>query len=43
MIIYKQTEDFKKDLKRLLKKFPTLAGDIEVAKVFAIELFHLKI
>ena len=42
MIIYKQTEDFKKDLKRLLKKFPTLAGDIEVAKVFAIELFHLK-
>ena len=41
-ITYKQTEDFEKDLKRLLKKFPTLIEDIEIAKVFAIELFHLK-
>lgn len=41
-ITYKQTEDFGKDLKRLLKKFPTLVEDIEIAKVFAIELFHLK-
>src|SRR3989344_4701842 len=41
-ITYKQTEDFEKDLKRLLKKFPTLLGDIEIAKTFAIELFHLK-
>ena len=41
-ITYKQTEDFEKDLKRLLKKFSTLREDIEIAKVFAIELFHLK-
>ena len=41
-ITYKQTGDFEKDLKRLLKKFPTLIEDIEIAKVFAIELFHLK-
>lgn len=41
-INYKQTEDFEKDLKRLIKKFPTLVEDIEIAKVFAIELFHLK-
>ncbi|MFA5791442.1 MAG: hypothetical protein WC884_00170 [Candidatus Paceibacterota bacterium] len=41
-ITYKQTVGFEKDLKRLLKKFPTLVEDIEIAKVFAIELFHLK-
>ena len=41
-IIYKQTEGFKKDLGRLLKKFPSLNQDIEVAKTFAIELFHLQ-
>ena len=41
-IIYKQTDRFERDLKRLLKKFPTLLEDIEIAKVFAIELFHLK-
>lgn len=41
-IIYKQTDDFEKDFKRLLKKFPTLNEDIEEAKVFAINLFHLQ-
>lgn len=41
-IIYKQTEEFTRDLKQLLKKFPTLSEDVEIAKVFAIELFHLK-
>ncbi len=41
-IIYKQTEEFGRDLKRLQKKLPTLLEDIEIAKVFAIELFHLK-
>ena len=41
-ITYKQTEGFKRDLKRLLKKFPTLVEDIEIAKVFAIELFHMQ-
>lgn len=42
MITYKQTEDFRKDLKQLLKKFPTLVQDIEVTKSFAIEMYHLK-
>lgn len=42
MMTYKQTEDFEKDLKRLLKKFPTLVEDIEIAKYFAIEMYHLK-
>ncbi len=41
-ITYKYTEGFEKDLKRLLKKFPSLAEDIEVAKSFTIELFHLQ-
>ena len=41
-IRYKQTGEFEKDLKRLLKKFPTLTADIEIAKSFTIELFHLK-
>ena len=41
-IIYKQTEEFKRDFKRLLKKFSTLTEDIKVAKSFTIELFHLK-
>ena len=41
-ITYRQTEEFEKDLKRLLKKFPTLVADIEVAKSFTIELFHLQ-
>jgi mRNA-degrading endonuclease RelE of RelBE toxin-antitoxin system len=41
-IIYKQTEEFGHDLRRLIKKFPTLLEDIEIAKVFAIELFHLQ-
>ena len=40
-IIYKQTEEFEKDFRRLLKKFPTLSEDIEIAKSFTIELLHL--
>jgi len=42
IITYKSTQEFEKDLKQLLKKLPTLREDIEIAKVFAIELFHLK-
>ena len=38
---YSQTDSFKRDLKRLLKKFETLESDLEVAKRDAIELFHL--
>lgn len=41
-IIYKQTKEFEQDLKKLLKKFPTLSEDIEIAKSFTIELFHLQ-
>ncbi len=40
-ITYKNTSGFDKDLKRLIKKFRTLEGDIEVLKKNAIELFHL--
>jgi mRNA-degrading endonuclease RelE of RelBE toxin-antitoxin system len=41
-ITYKQTEDFGRDLRQLLKKLPTLKEDLEIAKMFAIELFHLQ-
>jgi len=41
-IYYKYTEDFKKDLKRLSKKFTTLEEDIRITKTYAIELFHLQ-
>jgi hypothetical protein len=40
-IKYKNIEDFDRDLKMLLKKFRTLISDIEIAKINAIELFHL--
>lgn len=41
-IIYKQTRGFEQDLKSPLKKFPLLIEDIEIAKSFTIELFHLQ-
>lgn len=41
-INYKDMEEFQRDLKRLLKKFPSLNKDIETAKSFVIELFHLQ-
>jgi len=39
-ITYKESDGFQKDLKRLLKRFPTLREDLHVAKKAAIELFH---
>ena len=42
LITYKNTPGFDKDLKKMLKKFRTLEGDIEVVKKNAIELFHLQ-
>ncbi len=42
MITYKQTKEFEQDFKRLLKKFSSLVEDIEIAKSFTIELFHLQ-
>jgi len=41
-ITYKQSVEFEKDLKRLLKKFPSLVDDIEIAKTYTIKLFHLQ-
>lgn len=41
-INYRLTTGFERDLKRLLKKFPSLNDDIEIAKSFTIELFHLQ-
>ncbi len=40
-IEYSETDSFKKDLKRLLKRYRTLESDLEVAKRDAIELYHL--
>lgn len=41
-IEYGATDVFKKDLKRLLKKFQTLEDDLEIAKRNAIELYHFR-
>lgn len=41
-ITYKQTKEFGRDLARLLKKFHSLNEDVEIAKTFTIELFHLQ-
>lgn len=40
-INYQETDSFKKDFKKLIKKFITLPDDLVVAKRNAIELFHL--
>lgn len=40
-IRYKEAVSFQKTFKKLLKKYPSLRDDLEVAKVNAIELFHL--
>lgn len=42
MIIYKETEEFKKDFKKLLKKFKTLNEDFDLMKSATIELFHIR-
>jgi mRNA-degrading endonuclease RelE of RelBE toxin-antitoxin system len=41
-INYRNTEEFERDWKRLLKKFSSINEDIKTAKTFAIELFHLQ-
>lgn len=38
---YIEAISFQKTFKKLLKKYPSLRDDLEVAKVNAIELFHL--
>ena len=42
MIIYKETEDFKKDFKKLLKRYKTLDEDFKLLKIATIELFHTR-
>ncbi len=41
-LTYSSTGEFKRDFKKLLKKFRSLNEDIEVAKAFAIELYHIQ-
>lgn len=41
-ISYGQAEEFKKDFKKLLKRFRSLEEDLELVKTAAIELFHLQ-
>ena len=40
-IDYVETSGFRNDLRRLLKRFRTLEDDLGIAKVAAIELYHL--
>ena len=40
-IIYKETANFLRDLKKLQKRFRTLDEDLVVAKTNAIELYHI--
>jgi mRNA-degrading endonuclease RelE of RelBE toxin-antitoxin system len=42
MIKYEETDKFKKDLKKLLKRFRSLNEDLETVKKAVIELRHLK-
>ncbi|MEA3273112.1 MAG: hypothetical protein U9Q72_00745 [Patescibacteria group bacterium] len=42
MMDYNETEEFKRDFKKLLKKFPSLVDDLKVNKQYRIELFHCK-
>ena len=39
---YNETEEFTRDFKKLLKKFSSLAEDLEVNKQYRIELFHIQ-
>lgn len=41
MINYEETEEFKKDLKKLLKKFRSLEEDLETVKKAVVEMRHV--
>jgi hypothetical protein len=41
-INYGETPEFQKDFKRLLRKFRSLEDDLELAKIAAIEFFHIQ-
>ena len=40
---YKETEEFQKDFKRLIKKFRSLWEDLEFVKIATIEPYHIGI
>lgn len=40
---YKETEEFQKDFKRLIKKFRSLGEDLEFVKIATIEPYHIGI
>jgi len=40
-INYKEIQEFKKDFKKLLKKFRSLEEDLEMAKLATIEPYHI--
>lgn len=40
-ISYSETPEFQRDLKRLLKKYPSLVDDLALVKTAAIELVHV--
>ena len=42
MMNYNETNEFARDFKKLLKKFPSLRDDMEVVKKFRIELLHIQ-
>lgn len=39
---YEETAEFKRDFKKLFKKFLSLRGDLEINKKYCVELFHIK-
>ena len=39
---YEETTEFKRDFKKLLKKFSSLREDLEISKKYRIELFHIQ-
>jgi len=41
-IRYEYTSAFQKDLKKMLRKWRTLEEDLELAKIAAIEFFHIR-
>jgi mRNA-degrading endonuclease RelE of RelBE toxin-antitoxin system len=42
MIEYEESDEFKKDFKKLVKRFPSLLEDLATVKKAVIELRHLK-
>jgi len=42
MIKYEESDEFKKDFKKLVKRFPSLLEDLATVKKAVIELRHLK-